>query len=363
VTPRLRPMSAVARRPLERRSGVAVLLVASLVVACSGGAPAPVTLLPSSASSVPGTSSTAAPVSIAPTGATASPAPSATTTDPARSPVASSDLCAVFSAAELIPFLGADPGPGSIAGPLGTGCRWDAGETDVMIQKVPVDYFEDPYLAEGYHRLEGLGERAYVAPHMFGRITAALTQDAGYVVVASESTDEQMQIELLRLFLERSPGPATLTPPTPPATPVPSLSAPSSVAPVACLVTAEQVTQAAGREMVQSAGACSWTAANAGGGFFEVHLADVPASIFQHIQGDRVQGVGDEAFGDEFGLLYVRVADRAFSVQVLAMSAAGDLPDAADVAIAIARYAVESLRSATRSIAGRFEAVLRRSDG
>jgi hypothetical protein len=139
-------------------------------------------------------------------GGAASSAPQATGT-------AAAGLCGLFTPADLAPFLGAEPAPGRVGGPLDSSCEWDAGEPFLMIQKVPTDYFEDLRGAAGYRNLDGIGDYAFVAAHAFGRIASARTVDAAYIVIASEGTDVDDQIEILRSFVERAPGPPDLAGP------------------------------------------------------------------------------------------------------------------------------------------------------
>jgi hypothetical protein len=258
----------------------------------------------------------------------------------ASTPAATSDLCGLFTAGELAPVLGAQPAPGSGGGPQETACLWNAGEADLMIQKVPVDYFEDPRAAEGYRQLDGIGDYAYVAGHAFGRVTAARTADAAYLVIASEGTDEAGQIEILRRFMERSPGaPALggLDPSLETDEPV----APGSGSATDCAVSTEDVSEAAGIELAQGDG-CSWVAADAGT-LFEVLVRDVSMSLFELLKGaEPVPGVGDEAYTDETGALYVRVGDRAVTINVITLSLSEE--QALDVAVAVAGHVVESLR-------------------
>jgi hypothetical protein len=207
-----------------------------------------------------------------------------------------------------------------------------------MIQKVPVDYVEDPSGMDGYRVLDGIGDHAYVAPHAFGRITAATTAEAGYLVIASETTDEAAQIEILRDFVDRSPGAPVFAAPDPsPSSDPPASAVPGT--PVGCAVTTEEVSGVAGIEMVQGAG-CTWSAADPDT-LYEVLLAEVPLSLFEYLRTeDAIPGVGDEAYSDGGGL-YVRVGDRALSIAVATLSL--DEQQQRDAAIAIARHAAARL--------------------
>ena len=294
------------------------MLVAATLLACGSGSPA--------VSSVP----SAAPEATAAASAASSDEPGS----------AGSGLCGVFTREELAPFLGADPGPGSGGGPLDSTCQWGAGDADVMIQKVPTEYFEDPRAADGYRELDGIGDAAYVAPHAFGRITAARTPDAAYLVIASDDTDEAAQVGLLSRFIERSPGAAELPAAEPPEATDPSV-APGAGPAIDCPVRTEEVSDATGIAMVQGQG-CSWAAVDTGT-LFEVLLSDMPMPLFEHVQaGQPVAGLGDEAYTDQTGALYVRVGGRAMSIHLVTLSL--DEQEASDLAVAIARIAVERLR-------------------
>jgi hypothetical protein len=207
-----------------------------------------------------------------------------------------------------------------------------------MIQKVPVDFLEDHRAAEGYRELDGIGDFAYVASHAFGRIAAARTADAAYLVIASEGTDEAGQIELLRRFIERSPGAPELATPEPPPSDPPASGGSGPAA--GCPVSTAEIAEVAGIEMVQGPG-CTWSAADPGT-LYEVLHTDVPLSLFEYLRTQRsVPGLGDEAYSDGGGV-YVRVGDRALSIHVSTLSL--DEQGQLDAAIAIARHAVERLR-------------------
>jgi hypothetical protein len=245
----------------------------------------------------------------------------------------------VFTPDELASVLGSRPAPGSAGGPLESACMWDAGDEDLMIQKVPADYFEDHRGAEGYRELGDIGDYAFVASHAFGRITAARTADAAYLVIASDGTDEQGQIEILQRFVERSPGAPDLTAPDPSVGPEPAASSGTGAA-ADCLVSSQQISDLTGIAMVQSDD-CSWSAADTST-VYEVLLTKVPMELFELLRTqEQVAGLGDEAYADGGGV-YVRVGDRAISIHVATLSL--DEAQALDVATAIARRAVDGLR-------------------
>ncbi len=116
-----------------------------------------------------------------------------------------SDLCGILAEDEVAEVLGTTPEPGQVAGPFEAGCQWVAAGSDafLMIQLVPVDYFEEPGARE-VRELEGIGEYAYVGPHAFGRVATARTADAGYLVIAAEPVDDELLVELLRTFVDRA---------------------------------------------------------------------------------------------------------------------------------------------------------------
>jgi hypothetical protein len=255
------------------------------------------------------------------------------------SPDPAGGLCGVFSPVELAPFLGAPPGPGRDGGPLQSSCEWDAGDPFVMIQKVPVEYFEDYAGAQGYRELSDIGEQAFVAAHPFGRIASARTADAAYIVVAAEGTEENAHIDILRSFIERSPGAPVLEAPEQGGTTEPPAAGGPGAA-TNCGVDTAAVSQVTAIEMVQGDG-CSWSAVDEGT-LYEVHLGNVPLDFLEFVRGQQpLAGVGDEAYLDT-GVVYARVGTRAFSVSVVTLS----LDDQAqiDVAIAIARRVAEGLR-------------------
>jgi hypothetical protein len=254
---------------------------------------------------------------------------------------AQSDLCSLFAPAELVPLLGVEPGPGEAWGPFGSGCRWAvANGADAKIQKFPAEYFEDYGGSEGYRELDGIGNYAYFAPDAFGVRASALTGDAGYLVLADASADEAALVDLLRQFVQRSPGPPMLEMPSQPVgTPLPDASA------AAChLATPEQVAIATGVDVVPGAASCSWEG-DIPGGLFAVYLLDVPLVAFSADDGEPVPELGDQAYLDGFDVLYVRSGERGFSVQVLA-SGAG-LPDTLTAQLAIARAVLDHLAGGT----------------
>lgn len=253
----------------------------------------------------------------------------------ASAPAATTDLCGLFTLDEVGAVLGEPVKQGTVAGPLDTGCQWQArgSDADVMIQKVPADYWEDWSKAKGYHEIAGVGRLAYVSSDPFGIRAGALTDDAVYLVVVSPAAkSEDDLVGLLRAFVDRgaaiNPWGAGVPsePPESAATPAPAGSCPLSAA---------QVTKVMGVEMAES-GPCSWSAKDAGG-VIEVYYAELPSMAFSPSDGEAVAGVGDEAYVDGAGVLYVRTGDRVLSIQVLAMGAPTGVPASKDAAVQLAR--------------------------
>jgi hypothetical protein len=246
-------------------------------------------------------------------------------------------LCGLFTPEELAPLLGGTPGPGQIAGPLGTACQWinPASKVDVLFQEVRPDDFEDADDVDGYRKLEGIGDYAYVAPHPLGRVAAALTADAAYIVLGDESADPDKLADLLKTFVQRSPGPAEFA--------IPSAVASALAQPPTanCVTTTDEVSAAVGREMYPN-GTCAWQADDSTGLYLVVSVQEVPPDYLSDLQGTPVSGLGDQAFMGNLGVLYVRVGDRAFSVQVVGFGA--DMPDRDTVAKTLATTIVDHLR-------------------
>lgn len=97
--------------------------------------------------------------------------------------------------------------------------------------------------------------------------------------------------------------------------------------------------------MVPGMNPCSWVAEQAAPTeLYEVYLYPVSLEVFPFLDGPSVDGVGDEAFEAEFGTIYVRVGERAFQLQVLAMGAGSEFPGSGAVSQALARRAAEAWR-------------------
>lgn len=121
------------------------------------------------------------------------------------------DLCETYSALEIEQRIGIPVEDGSVAGPGGTACQWDAKDEDgahVQIQVIDdTQYWEKPSLAAGYEEKTGIGTEAFVVPELGGWKAGALTDaSVAYVSMVGGSSSEDTTVELLRDLLDRLAG-------------------------------------------------------------------------------------------------------------------------------------------------------------
>ena len=122
-----------------------------------------------------------------------------------------SNLCALFTTAEIEKLLGTSVEPGEPAA-MGTGCQWFGKDevSYVIIQVLPPDNWIDPRQAPGYEMIQGAGKRAY--SHRETQSTSgkggwramALSNDTAVtVVLVGDTAKRTSAVPLLRQLLER----------------------------------------------------------------------------------------------------------------------------------------------------------------
>jgi len=87
-------------------------------------------------------------------------------------------VCSWFTPAEIAKYLGVAVEAGQVNGPLNSQCQWkgkSASPAFISIQIVRRSDWEDPHLADGYKRVQGIGETAYVVPQLGGWQAGART--------------------------------------------------------------------------------------------------------------------------------------------------------------------------------------------
>lgn len=149
---------------------------------------------------------------------TGSPAPSPSNSEPAAvaTEVATGDdgaagdgLCALFTTDEMANVLDRPVQAGEVGGPLDTLCQWvsEDWEADVFVQRVDdPDFWDPPSGEEGYVAID-IGDEAYVAPWLDGRTAAAREGSSLYYVsIAPAPDDDEILIDLLIEFMQRSSG-------------------------------------------------------------------------------------------------------------------------------------------------------------
>lgn len=119
-----------------------------------------------------------------------------------------SGVCGLFSRQEIAALLALPVAEGSVAGPGGTACQWDATSDDAAYAQVQVipgqDYWSNPTRADGYQPVGGIGSEAYVHPELGGWTAGALTDTAvAAVAVAGGAASRETAVRLLGQLVER----------------------------------------------------------------------------------------------------------------------------------------------------------------
>jgi hypothetical protein len=111
-------------------------------------------------------------------------------------------ICNWFTPAEIRQYLGAEVKAGRVGGPLDSLCQWD-GKVDarafIHIQISSPRSWSMPDLADGFRRVRGIGDVAYIVPE-FGGWTAGAKTIARVVLVSGSGgtlTAEKI-LDLLR---------------------------------------------------------------------------------------------------------------------------------------------------------------------
>lgn len=123
----------------------------------------------------------------------------------AKGPPSGNDACGLFKPAELDVYIGEPVGAPQNAA-MGSGCQWLAkdGDGDVLIQVVPADYHEPHSLSEGFRKLDGLGEKAFVERAYDGWSAGTIHGNESVVaMVAGEKASPETAEALLRETIKR----------------------------------------------------------------------------------------------------------------------------------------------------------------
>jgi hypothetical protein len=171
-----------------------LFLAALLVVACAGAG---------SPSAAPGGS----------TGIQPTNGPDATSELPSEAaPTGSADatgteFCSLFTVDEVEAIVGEAVDPGHDAA-MGTGCQWDGKTLDAAYIQIQViddpAYYNEESLAEGFEKVSGVGEAAFVVPELGGWAAQAQTDAATYAVaVNGGTTTKESAVSLLKTLMER----------------------------------------------------------------------------------------------------------------------------------------------------------------
>lgn len=119
-----------------------------------------------------------------------------------------SELCGLFTPAEIGDAIGTAVEPGAVAAPGGTACQWDGTRDDeayVQIQVIPgTEYWEPRRLTRGYEALSDVGEEAFVVPELGGWLAGVKTAArVTYVSMAGGTASRDTAVRLLRTAHER----------------------------------------------------------------------------------------------------------------------------------------------------------------
>lgn len=111
-------------------------------------------------------------------------------------------ICAWFTPAEISKYLGAAVETGVVNGPLDSQCQWlskSPGAGSISIQIVSRNHWEVPSLADGFKRLGGIAEAAYIVPQFGGWQAGARTATKVVAVAGRGGTlTADKTVELLR---------------------------------------------------------------------------------------------------------------------------------------------------------------------
>lgn len=119
-----------------------------------------------------------------------------------------SPICAMFTPAEIELMLGMPVKPGETAGPLGTGCQWNASTGEGGFLQISVidelKMWAKQSLSPGYEHLPGVAKDAFVVPELNGYVAQALTDDhIVAIAMTGGSTSRDAAVGALKTVLER----------------------------------------------------------------------------------------------------------------------------------------------------------------
>jgi hypothetical protein len=100
-------------------------------------------------------------------------------------------VCAMLSANQLHSWFGKTMKLGDMSDmPQAQGCQWlpaDGSDGSMTAQIVPARYYNEPKLGNGFKKLTGVGEKAYIVPSLGGWEAGALKGSKAVVIRADIS--------------------------------------------------------------------------------------------------------------------------------------------------------------------------------
>ena len=125
-------------------------------------------------------------------------------TGDAKNSAAANPQCKLFTPSEIAAYLGKAVGAGENAAG-GAGCSWADKEYDAqaLLTVVGASQFPEPSLVKGFKRLQGIGDKAWVAPDS-GWSAGALVGDSAVVVnLDSSQANAAAVVAFLREAVKR----------------------------------------------------------------------------------------------------------------------------------------------------------------
>ncbi len=113
--------------------------------------------------------------------------------------------CALFSKNEVAAFLGKPVKDGHTAS-LGLGCQWattDDTHENLIVTRVPKQYYVAPTGAPKYKKIAGLGEDAYLDYELGGWTAGAIAGEKATIVLFTGKATPATALAALRLALKR----------------------------------------------------------------------------------------------------------------------------------------------------------------
>jgi hypothetical protein len=116
--------------------------------------------------------------------------------------------CKMFSNGEVAGFLGKPVKDGHLAG-INSGCQWEAvdkshGSRYFIVNRLPKSDYNEISGAPNFHRVQGIGSRAYIAYDRYGWNAGAVSGDM-FTLVFFEGADvpEATALKALRIAITR----------------------------------------------------------------------------------------------------------------------------------------------------------------